>query len=110
MTRKFDSSHCITQEDFLNYLKEYNSVRMKCGIEQGWWESVSDNGEPIPFPTEFKLSEHPNIETIVVELGMFSSVTQARKNKFSYASAPGIHFLAKRKFRIKIIDDTKKED
>lgn len=103
---KFDSKHCETDEEFLAFVKAWNTEAMFFGVSQGWWETVDAQGNPVPFPTEFKLSEHPTLASIVVELGIFPSITQARKNGFDKESTPGIHTFTKKRIRAIIIDDS----
>ena len=102
---KFDSSHCKTDEEFLAFLKEWNANAMFIGVQQGWWADVDERGNPIPHPQIFKISEHPTLATVVVELGIFKSVTQARKNGFDKPSSLGIHTFTKKKIRARIIEE-----
>lgn len=66
-----------------------------------------ENSEPIDFPKIFRLSELPEGATfanIAVELGIFPSLTQARKNGFDRPLTLGEHILTKKKIRISITE------
>lgn len=72
-------------DELLNALKISNWVSFELGVRQGWWKNWNENG-PIPFTNKFKLSDFPENATtanLVHKLGMFPSLTQARKNGFN---------------------------
>lgn len=71
------------------------------GVRQNWWEDFDEKG-PIPFPKKFKLSNFPNDATtanLVVALGIFPSITQARKNNVNGPLTIGLHSFKKGKIR-----------
>lgn len=87
-------------EEFMERLRMHNLACIHIGVEQGWWEGVTDNGDPIPHPQKMSIEEHPTIAHVVVALKIFPSITQARKNGFVQDSTPGLHVFTKRKIRV----------
>lgn len=62
-------------------LKEHNERQLRFGMDMGWWESV-ENGQPIPWPVTIEVStlhEKATMANVMVMLGLFESVSQARK-------------------------------
>lgn len=75
------------------------------GVRQGWWEDWNVDA-PIPFPKKFSIAElGPTATTanIVVALGIFPSITQARKNGFNAPLEVGMVEFTKRKIRAEIV-------
>lgn len=89
-------------------LKERNARNLQAGIEQGWWEFV-ENGVPIPFATIIKRSdfhEKATMADILVKLGLFPSLTEARKNGKATPIILGEHRIKmKNGFKRIIIED-----
>ena len=52
----------------------------------------------------FSLKEHPNISSIVSALGIFPSVTQARKNGFDKPTTLGEYVFTKRKIKCTVVE------
>jgi len=93
-----------THEEYMVALREHNAACMQVGVAWGWWESVDDRGNPVPFPAEFSRSEHPTMGTIMVALKVFPSVTQARKNNMDGPSQLGTYTVGRKRIRIRIVE------
>lgn len=74
-------------------LKERNRRSLEAGISKGWWEFV-ENGVPIPFATIIKRSdfhEKATMADVLVKIGLFSSLTEAKKQGKATPIIPGEH-------------------
>jgi len=80
-------------------------IDMELGVRIGWWEDWDQAG-PIDFPQTFKMSQfgdEPQLAHVLVELKIFPSLTQARKNGFDKPLTLGDHVFTKRKIRARVI-------
>lgn len=86
-------------------VKVRNLLGFEQGVRQDWWEDWNESA-PIPFPKSFsiaELGEGATTANIVVALGLFPSITQARKNGFNGPLQVGTVEFTKRKIRAKIV-------
>ena len=68
---------------------------MVFGAQQGWWTDWDEIG---PFKTiKMNVAEHPTLAHAVVAIGMFTSVTQARKNGWDKPMEAGKFTFKKRR-------------
>lgn len=91
-----------TKEQFLTRIKERTNKRLKELAAQGLFE-LDENCEPIAPAHRFKIKDLPPDTTmayIVHKIGMFPSVTQARKNGFNNPLKTGEFFFTKKKIRV----------
>lgn len=58
--------------------------------------------EENPFEKVFFIKDHPTMASIAVELGIFPSLTQARKNGWGYPTKLGKRTLTKRRIAIDV--------
>lgn len=94
-----------TKADWLEVIREKNRQGVQRGFEAGWWD-IGPNGEPQKKPKQFSIAEmvaqnKPLMAHLMVELGFFPSVGQARKNGWDKPLELGHHQLgpkAKREF------------
>lgn len=89
----------------LDNIRISNFLGFELGVRNGWWEDWDNNG-PIAFPKIFSISELGPVAhtgTIAVSLGMFPSISQARKNGFNKPLTPGTFFFTKKNIRVRII-------
>jgi len=80
-------------------------IDMELGVRAGWWEDWNPAG-PIDFPQTFTMTQfgdEPQLAHILVELKVFPSLTQARKNGFDKPLTPGDHVFTKRKIRARVV-------
>lgn len=89
------------EADYLSELRRTNRLNLEWGVQQGWWDAVSPEGEPIKY-RDFKLADHPSMATIMVALGVFPSVTQARKNGWDKKTEVGTQVVTKRRIWIRV--------
>lgn len=82
-----------------------SAMNFEFGRRNGWWEDWNEN-EPIPFPKTFKIDQFgPNgsFANILVDLGVFSSLTQARKNGFDKPLEIGDFTFGKKRVRARVV-------
>ena len=82
-----------------------NFIGFEIGVREGWWEDWNESG-PIPFPKNFsitELGEGATIANVVVGLGLFPSINQARKNGFNAPLTLGTFEFTKKKIRVRIV-------
>lgn len=93
-----------THEEYLSRLKKRNLEGMELGVKLGWWESFDDEG-PIPFPTVLNKVDIPEkfMSQLLVRLGVFPSVREARLAGWNNPVECGEFWFKKRKMRIQII-------
>jgi hypothetical protein len=92
-------------DTFLNEMKDKNSINMKTGQISGWWESIDERGNPVPFPIIVSVSDFGPKDTmahVLAKLEIFPSVGEARKNGHNKPIKLGEYFLMKRTKRILI--------
>jgi len=80
-------------------------IDMELGVRMGWWEDWDRNG-PVDATQTFRMSQfgdEPQLAHILVELKIFPSLTQARKNGFDKPLTLGDHVFTKRKIRARVI-------
>jgi len=114
-----------TQEEFITRLQEKNLEFQQFAVDQGWWESFTNDGKPIPFADVFvietrelrrhvqglwktidKLEDRENmISHILVKFGLFESVSEARKNGWHKPILTGEFWLIKKTKRVMIVQD-----
>lgn len=92
--------------DFSNVddLKFLNLQNMHKGMKLGWWKSVDEKGNPVPFPIILHFRDFPEksfMSHAMVKAGLFESVNDARKNGWNKPLEKGI-FKVKRKV-VKIV-------
>lgn len=108
----------MTKEDFLKEVRERNKQGMELGITKGWWPSYDDRG-PHPWPWCYVIndkelkreiflpkygfslwevvdSEYPYMSQLLHRIGVFDSVTDARKAGFNKVVQPGEFWFKKR--------------
>ena len=87
----------MDDEEFKVFLRSRCIADFELGVRQKFWEDFTEK-EPIPFPKVFKMEDFPEGATtahLVVKLGIFPSVTQARKNGFNNNLTMGLHSFKK---------------
>lgn len=96
----FDSSHCPDDASFLEFVKSWNRETIGMGVEFGWWESVDKRGNPVPFPIRVpmtELPENPFVSHLMVHVGIFDSVSEAKKNGGNKRLTIGEHIFKRNK-------------
>lgn len=92
----------MTDLEFKTWLHDLNKLGMENGVKEGWWEDYDDN--PLPKPVRFKISDLNETERtfahILVNIGVFPSLSQARKNGYNKGLEPGEFWFSKRKKRV----------
>jgi hypothetical protein len=94
-------------EEFGRRLDVWNKFRLQQLADLGLWEDVSETGEPIPFPKTYSIEEigpDASMANVMVDLGIFPSLTQARKNGWNKPLVLGDHEIGKKKIRIRIVE------
>lgn len=90
----------------VNLILGRNRLRMLELVDQGVFEGVRDDGSPLPPARVFsvaELGEGATMAHVVVALGMFPSLSQARKNQWDKPLVLGTQELTKKKIRINIV-------
>lgn len=75
-------------------------------VEDGTFESVTEQGVPVPHPIRFsiaKLGPGATMANVVVALGLFPSLGQARKNGQSTPLVLGRQVITKKRIAIEIV-------
>jgi hypothetical protein len=75
-------------------------------VRAGIFESVADDGTPIPHPEQFSiaaLGPGATMAHVLVALGIFPSVGQARRNGQTGPLVLGRHVIGKKRIRIEIV-------
>ena len=98
-----------TREQFIARIKARTKSKLQDMVDHGVFESVGDDANgiyPIPFPKKYKISELEGwtMANILVDLGIFPSVTQARKNGWDKPLTTGIHSFTKKKIHVEIVE------
>lgn len=96
----------MSDETFLEWIKLKNILGLQLGVHEKWWENWDNNG-PIPFPKVFKRDKwgpEGTMAHVAVELGIFPSLTQARKNGFDKPLTLGEHEFKKKRLRFVIVE------
>jgi len=86
------------KQDFLNKIKKSNEEGMQRGADQGWWPSWDEKG-PRPWPWELRLSDFKPHETMahaLVQIGVFESVGDARRNGWNKPITTGEWWFKKK--------------
>lgn len=100
------------EEELLRLRRDFSNIRLaniagyEHGVRMKWWEDYDMHG-PIPFPKTFTLShfgEGATLANVVVEIGLFPSITQARKNGFVDPLTVGDFAFTKKKIRVRITE------
>lgn len=92
-----------TKQVWLEELKEYNTVGIREGVDRGWWD-LSPSGDPQKPAKKISIAEMLSqnktlMAHLMVDLGFFPSVGQARKNGWDKPLELGRHELGPRKKR-----------
>ncbi len=95
-------------EAFLHLLHAAHMVFMNQGVAAGWWADVKPTGDPIPNPKIVKISDLDKHETLMAHvvhgvLGMFESVTEAKKNGWNKPVQEGDFWLNKKTIHLKVV-------
>lgn len=81
---------------------------MEFGVEQGWWPSFNDKLDPQPWPKIIKISELNSNETtmahIVAKIGVFESISEARKNGWNKPVQKGEFWFKKKTVHLIVVD------
>jgi len=96
----------VTKAEWLKELKERNRDGILAGAERGWW-SVDSEGNPRKPGLEISIRDMQSqnkhlMAHLMVDLGFFPSVGQARKNGWDKPLELGTHELGPRKKRITV--------
>lgn len=83
--------HEMSDEEFTSWAQKNNDHCMNLGLSRGWWEKFNDKG-PICVK-RFKISDFKWEAELLVHLGIFESITQARKNGIKKPIVTGVHFF-----------------
>lgn len=78
-------------QEFIDELRRKNDEWLTTGVKLGFWESV-EKGVPIPFPIRIPMSvfpEKPTMAHLLVHVGIFESLSQARKAGRTEPLKPG---------------------
>lgn len=99
---------CNAEEErwHTNLIIARNRLRMMELVDQGVFEGVREDGSPLPPAQVFsvaQLGEGATMAHVVVALGMFPSLSQARKNQWDKPLVLGVQELTKKKIRINIV-------
>lgn len=73
----------MTHEEFMKDLREKNAKGLQFGIDRGWWESLDENNNPVPFPIVFNRSDFSDYALTghaLVKAGIATSVKEAKRN------------------------------
>jgi len=90
---------------FLEEIRQRNQAHLEEGARLGWWD-ISDTGEMLAPPIvvdSSKLPDNALMAHVMAEVGIFPSVTQARKNGWDKPLTTGVFTVTKKKIRIKVI-------
>lgn len=96
----------MTDEEFLAHARQQSIEGAHRGVREGWWESVNERGEPVPFPIEVSVSSLPANATMahaLAKAGVFSSVSEARKNGWNKPIELGLVEFKRNKKRVMIV-------
>ena len=93
---------------FLSDIRERNRLGEIEGFLNGWWD-LDENGRMVAPAQVFHLSDfsevkNPLMAHVMVKIGIFPSVGQARKNGWDNPLTVGEWTLTKKKIRVKIIN------
>jgi hypothetical protein len=95
-----------TPEEFLARMRRNNINALMPMVNAGIFYSIDDDCAPIPHPRKFSISElvpGATMANIVVLLGLFPSLSQARKNQWDKPLTLGVHSLTKKKVLVEIV-------
>ena len=90
---------CESHDDFLTRIRAEQITAMQKLVDLGLFESITEDGAPIPHPQVFSISQMEDGATmanIMVEMGIFPSLTQARKNGWNKPLVLGRHIIHKK--------------
>lgn len=92
-----------TKSDWLEDVKQLAKQGIEQGAKNGWWD-IDDNGDPQRPATKISIADmvadnKPLMAHLMVDLGFFPSVSQARKNGWDKPLELGRHELGPRKKR-----------
>jgi hypothetical protein len=98
-----DDGNPRTKAQWFEDLKRRNAFDIKEGAERGWWD-IDANGDPQKLAEKVSIEEmtaqgKPLMAHLMVDLGFFPSVSQARKNGWDKPLELGRHELGPRKKR-----------
>lgn len=131
--RQWDRDHPEEAAARDETIREQNRLNMLKGIEWEWWESVDAKGNPVPWPEVFVLStreirqfiwksasninlngwktigvleERENtMAHLLARLGVFDSISDAKRNGWDKPIVEGEFWLQKRTKRVMVVDD-----
>lgn len=95
-----------TPEEFQARLRRNLINRLQPLVDLGHFYGIGDDLAPIPHPRQFSISElveGATFANIVVLLGLFPSLSQARKNNWDKPLTLGVHSLTKKKILVEIV-------
>lgn len=95
----------MTDEEFLAKVRADNLAAMQRGVEMGWWESVNEKGDPVPFAKVFRKSDfaaHMTMAHVVEAAGWFTSASDAKRNGWNRPIELGEFWAFKKTKRIRI--------
>lgn len=98
----------MTDEEFLEHARQKSIEGAHRGVREGWWESVNERGEPVPFPIKVLASSLPANATMahaLAKANIFTSISEARKNGWNKPLEFGLLEFKRKKMRVQIIDD-----
>lgn len=95
-------------ERFRQQLHDEHMAFMEKAIEWGWWAGVKPNGDPIPHPKIVKISELEEHDTLMAHivhkhLGLFESVSEAKKNGWGKPVQEGDYWLNKKTIHLRVV-------
>lgn len=100
-----ESRRAVLPLDTIEHIRLANFFGFEFGVRLGWWEDWDLDG-PVSAAQTFSiaaLGEGATVANIVAALGIFPSITQAKKNGFNGPLVEGIHEFTKRKIRVRIV-------
>lgn len=95
----------LPRESIPNFSLLRENLAMEVGRRKGFWEDWDENG-PIANAAVFKQDQfgpEGQVAHILVELKIFPSLTQARKNGFGTPIQPGEFVFTKKKIRVRVV-------
>lgn len=106
--RQYWKDHPDELEAFLEDCRKRHMAFMEKAVSWGWWAGVKPNGDPIPHPKIFKISELGEHETLMAHivhtrLGLFESISESKKNGWGKPVKEGDYWLNKKTLHLKVV-------
>jgi len=106
--RKWREANPEEHAAFVAEIKERNQEGVIEGHLNGWWD-LDENGNMAAPAQVFKISDFTDVKNplmahVMVAMGIFPSVGQARKNGWDNPLVVGEWTVTKKKIRVKVID------